>query len=460
MPIPRSALLIGSLLGAAACTDQAAPVGHLQVSASVDTLPNGLRVIVHEDHSAPTVAVHVRYQVGSGDEVPGRTGFAHLFEHVMFMGSQHAPYPQFDLLLEGAGASNNGTTNEDRTVYYESGPVNALPLMLWLEADRMGWLLPTMDQSKLDGQRDVVKNERRERVEDSPYGLTIDALPRLLFPAGHPYSWSVIGSMADLSAASLEDVQDFFRQWYAPNNAVIVVAGAVRRDSVLALTRTYFGDIPPGEPIIRQTAPVPVLAADTAEVHEDRVQAALLTYAWPTPAAWSSDEAALSIAAQLLTGAKNARLTRRLVYQDQSAANTSAYIQAQRQAGRFVVVATAKPGGGLPPLQQAIDEEIRRLAEEGPSDREMEQARNSIEADFLRDIQRVLGKAGRLNTYYAELGTPDAFQRDLDRHLAVTRADVQRVVTQYLLGPRVILSVVPQGSGQDAAIIASPRSTP
>lgn len=425
----------------------AVPLGAqgLSVPATVDTLPNGLRVIVHEDHSAPIATVNVWYHVGSGREKPGRTGFAHLFEHLMFMGSQHAPYPQFDRLLEAAGANNNGSTTEDRTNYYESGPASALALMLWLEADRMGWMLPTMDAAKVDAQRDVVKNERRQRVENQPYGLVNDHLPTMLYPAGHPYSWSVIGSMRDLSAASLADVQDFFRTWYAPNNAVLTVAGAVRRDSVLALVRTYFSAIPRGPAIVESIPARPPMRRDTAIVLEDRVQLPMLQYVFPTVRAWHPDEAALQMTRMLLAGAKNARLTRRLVYDEAIAAETYAFADAKRYAGDFTIGALARPGIALPQLQRAIDEELARLAAAGPSARELEQAGNAIEAGFLARIQTVAGKADALNAYYFETGTPDAFQRDLDRLRSVTADDVRRVVRTYLTGPRAIVSVVPLG---------------
>ena len=265
-PLALAALLA---LAAPPLAGQAAP---LRVPTLVDTLANGLTLLVHEDHSAPIVTVNVWYHVGSGDEKQGRTGFAHLFEHLMFMGSEHAPYPEFDRRLEAAGANNNGSTTEDRTNYYEEGPANALPLMLWLEADRMGWMLPTMDSAKVDLQRDVVKNERRQSYENQPYGMVWDHLPRMLYPASHPYSWPVIGSMADLSAASLEDVKEFFRQYYAPNNASIVVAGDVDPAEVRALVEQYFGSIPRGPAIDRPTPPAAGLSRDTLLVLEDPVR--------------------------------------------------------------------------------------------------------------------------------------------------------------------------------------------
>ena len=432
----------------------------IKVPATVDTLANGLTVIVHEDPSAPIVTVNTWYHTGSGSEKPGRTGFAHLFEHLMFMGSEHAPYPMFDRALEAAGANNNGTTNEDRTMYYEAGPVSALPLMLWLDADRMGWLLPTMDVAKLDAQRDIVKNERRQSYENQPYGMVGDVMPGLMYPASHPYSWTVIGSMADLSAASLQDVKDFFTSYYAPNNAVISIAGAVKRDSVLKLVKQYFGSIPRGPAIVRPAASQPRFAADTMVTLEDRVQLPRLYYNWPSTKAWSDDDAALQVAAYMLTGAKNSRLTQRLVYKDQSAVFVNAGADHRRLAGEFGVVAQARPGKALPELQAAIDEEIKAFAESGPTDRELQQAKNAIEAAFLRGIETVQGKADQLNQYYYEIGTPDGFQRDLDRFRNVTAADVQRAVRMYLTGPRAIVSVVPMGKKELAATARAKGLTP
>jgi zinc protease len=446
----RSLRLLALLLPlpAVAAAQGAAPI---RVPYVLDSLDNGLRFIIHEDRSAPVVAVNVWYHVGSGDEKPGRTGFAHLFEHLMFMGSQHAPYPAFDRLLEGAGANNNGSTTEDRTNYFEVGPVNALPLMLWLEADRMGWMLPTMDSAKVDLQRDVVKNERRQSYENQPYGMVWDHLPTMLYPAGHTYSWPVIGSMVDLSAASVEDVKQFFREYYAPNNAVIVVAGDVRADSVRTLMRTYFGAIPRGPGASRPRPVLRTLARDTALVLEDRVQLARLYYAWPAVKETNPDNAAFTVISYLLTGAKNGRLTQPLVYDRQIASNVQASGDLKRHDGDFLVIATARPGQSLPAIQQVVDAEIARLAAEGPTPRELEQARNALEARFLGRLETVMGKADQLNGYYYERGTPDGFQADLDALRAVTAEDVQRVTRNWLLGPRAIISVVPQGKPELAA---------
>ena len=454
MPVRRGFVALACILFAAPLAAQSAPI---HVPFVMDTLPNGLTLIVNEDHSAPVVAVNVWYHVGSGDEKPGRTGFAHLFEHLMFMGSEHAPYPEFDRRLEAAGADNNGSTTEDRTNYYESGPANALPLMLWLEADRMGWLLPPMDSAKVDLQRDVVKNERRQSYENQPYGMVGDHLPHMLYPAGHSYSWPVIGSMADLSAASLEDVKDFFRKYYAPNNATIVVSGDVRADSVKRIVDRYFGEIPRGPAIERPSVPAVALARDTALVLEDRVQLPRLYYAWHTVKAWTPDDAPLEILAYLLTGAKNSALTRLMVYDKQTASSVRAFQDGMRLDGDFQIVATARPGIALPALQKDVDSTLQRMAASGPGARELQQARNALEARFLGGIESVNGKANQMNDYYYAIGTPDGFQRDLDRMRAVTAADVQRVARQYLLGPRAIISVVPQGKRE---LAATERSVP
>jgi zinc protease len=444
----RHLAAVGLLAAAPPLLAQGAPI---RVPYVLDTLDNGLRLIVHEDHSVPIVSTNIWYHVGSGDEKPGRTGFAHLFEHLMFMGSENAPYPAFDRLLEAAGANNNGSTSNDRTNYYEEGPANALPLMLWLEADRMGWFLSTMDSAKVDLQRDVVKNERRERVDNQPYGLADEMLGRMLYPAAHPYSWSVIGSMTDLSAASLEDTKNFFRQYYAPNNATLVIAGDVRADSVRALVRQYFGPIARGPAIARPTVPAVSRAADTAAVLEDRVQLPRLYYSWHTVKGYAADDAALQILSYVLAGAKNSRLTQKLVYDLQLATAVRAAQDGKRLDGDFGIVATARPGHALPELQKVIDAELARLAAEGPTVRELEQAKNSTEASFLDALEQVSSKADQLNAYYYGTGEPDFFARDLARYRAVTAADVQRAAQTYLLQPKVVLSIVPQGKSELAA---------
>ncbi|MGQ0642093.1 MAG: M16 family metallopeptidase [Gemmatimonadaceae bacterium] len=441
--------LLGLTLALSAASQVAAQSTRLSVPFAIDTLPNGLTLIVHEDHSVPTVATNVWYHVGSGDEKRGRTGFAHLFEHVMFMRSQNAPYPTFDTGLEAAGASNNGSTNNDRTNYFEWGPSNSLPLMLWLEADRMGWLLPVMTQEKLDAQREVVKNERRQGVENQPYGIATDILGAALYPSTHPYSWPVIGSMADLSAASLEDVKEFFRTYYAPNNATIVVAGAVKADSVRRHVRQLFADIPRG-PGITRNAPPAFTVKDTFVVAEDRVQLPRVYLNWHSVKKFGADDAALDAAAYLLTGARNSRLTNTLVYEKELTGDVVAFNASKKSDGDFQIRATARPGKTLDSAVAVIDREIQRLANEGPTARELEQGKNAIESMFLNQLEFVRAKADQLSDYYYFTGQPDYFQKDLDRYRAVTADDVKRVVRKYLQAPRVTLSVVPLGKKEMA----------
>jgi zinc protease len=410
---------------------------------------------VHEDHSVPILTVNTWYHVGSGDERPGRTGFAHLFEHLMFMGSQHVPTGQFDQLLEAAGADNNGSTTEDRTNYFEDGPANALPLMLYLDSDRMGFMLPEITPEKVDLQRGVVQNERRQSYENQPYGLAEENILQRLYPAGHPYHWPVIGSMADLSAATIEDVRGFSRTYYTPTNATMVIGGDVNPREVRRQLERWFGGLRRGPAVTRRPAPPVRLPADVYASIEDRVQLPRVYDAWHTVRAFAPDDAALSVLADVLAGGKASRLYRRLVYEMQIASQVSAYHDALRLDGSFRVSTTARPGHALNELQRVVDEEIRRLAETGPTAREVERIVNQTEAQFLSRMERTGsfgGKADQLAYYDYFVGTPDYFQADLDRYRRVTPADVQRVARDYLLRRhRVVLSVVPQGHTELAA---------
>ena len=410
------------------------------------TLPNGLEVILHEDHSTPIVTVNTWYKVGSGDEKVGRTGFAHLFEHVMFMGSQNVPTGMFDKALEAAGADNNGSTTEDRTNYYENLPSNALALALWLDADRMGFLLPTMDKAKLDLQREVVKNERREGVDNVPYGRADETILAALYPKGHPYSWSVIGSMEDLGAASLDDVTNFFRTYYAPNNATIVIAGDFNPAEAKRLVQLYFGGIPrgPAMPARPNVAPV-VLAKDTFMVLEDKVQLPRVFYDWPTVKLYDEDDAALDVLASVLASGKNSRLYKRLVFDMQVAQQVAATQYSSKLAGRFEVDVTPRPGQSVAAIDKVVQEELQKIMNEPITERELQRVQNSFRASFLNRVSSVLGKSEALNQYNYMAGNPDYLQQDAARYDRVTRADVQRVAKKYLGRPRVILTVVPEG---------------
>jgi zinc protease len=410
------------------------------------TLSNGLEVILHEDHSTPIVAVNTWYHVGSGDEKPGRTGFAHLFEHIMFMGSEHVPVGVFDKELEGAGGDNNGSTTEDRTNYYEVVPSNALSLALWLDSDRMGFLLPTMDLPKVDLQRDVVKNERRQSVDNVPYGRSEEVILAALYPKGHPYSWSVIGSMADLTAASLDDVKNFFRTYYAPNNATLTIAGDFEPTKAKMLIQQYFADVPRGPKLpSRPKVPAVVLSKDTFLVMEDRVQLPRVFYNWPTVRLFANDDAALDVLASVLASGKNSRLYKKLVYETQVAQTVRASQQSSKLAGFFQIDITPKPEQSLTSIDKVVQEELQRLMNEPITIRELARVQNSFRSSFLNRMASVQNKADILNSYNYMAGTPDFIQQDAARYDHVTRAEVQRAAQRYLGKPKVVLTVVPEG---------------
>jgi zinc protease len=410
------------------------------------TLPNGLHVILHQDKTVPVAAVNVWYHVGSGREKPGRTGFAHLFEHVMFEGSEHVKEGEFDGWLEAAGGNNNGSTSEDRTNYITDVPSNALELALFLESDRMGYLLSTLNQAKLDGQRDVVKNEKRQRVDNQPYGQAFVELAAMMYPQGHPYSWPVIGSMEDLSAASLADVVEFFKAYYAPNNASLVVAGDIDIEATRALVEKWFGGIPRG-PDVPPMVPVPASLPEVKrKTITDTVQLPRLYMAWHTPASYAPGDAAMDMVSSVLTGGKNSRLYRRLVYEMQIAQDVSAAQVSRALGSMFLVVATARPEQSIEKIQAVIDEEIEKLKQAPPDAREMARALNQIEAQFYRNMERTGsfgGKADLLNAYYFATGMPDYFEEDLARYRAISPTDVQSAVIRYLpRDRRVELTVV------------------
>ena len=412
------------------------------------TLPNGLTVILHQDRSVPIVAVNVWYHVGSANERTGRTGFAHLFEHLMFEGSKNVPEGAFDTLLEAAGANNNGSTDTDRTNYFIDLPANALELALFLESDRMGHLMETMTPARVDGQRDVVKNERRQSYENRPYGMATLELDRMLWPEGHPYSWPTIGHMEDLTAASYADVVEFFKKYYAPNNASLVIAGDIDFDQTKALVEKWFADVPGGA-IVEPIAPPPaVLTGVTKRTLTDRVRLPRLYMGWLTPAAYAPGDAALDLVSSVLSDGKNSRLYKRLVYDTQMAQDVFAFQQSGALGSSFLIVATARPGQDIAAIQKAIDEEIEALRREPPTTREMQRAVNQIEASFYRSMERVGsfgGKADQLNAYFKAGGIPDYFAEDLARYTALSATDVQAAVTRWLpLDRRVELTVMPE----------------
>ncbi len=413
-------------------------------------LDNGLNVILHRDATVPVAAVNVWYHVGSANEKPGRTGFAHLFEHLMFEGSKNVREGEFDTLLESAGGDNNGSTDVDRTNYVIDVPANALELALFLESDRMAYLLDTMTPELVDGQRDVVKNERRQSYENRPYGMASLELDELLWPEGHPYRWPTIGYMEDLTAASYDDVVAFFSTYYAPNNASLVVAGDIDFDAARALVEKWFGEIPRGPELAPVAAPPARLTGVTRKTLTDRVRLPRLYLAWLTPRHYAPGDAALDVVSAVLAGGKNSRLYKRLVYDLQIAQDVSAFQGSAALGSQFLIVATARPGRTAAELNAVIDEELSRLQREPPAAREVERALNQIEASFYRGMERVGGfggKADQLNAYFAAGGGADYFAEDLARYTVLTPADVQAAAAQWLpLERRVELVVEPEAA--------------
>ncbi len=411
-------------------------------------LANGLTVIVHEDHTNPIVGVHVQYDVGAKDEKPGRTGFAHLFEHLMFQGSEHLPKGLADRLIEAAGGDTNGSTSQDTTQYWQQAPSNAVEQMMYVESDRMGFLLPTLTQDKLDNQREVVRNERRQSYEMRPYGLAYEQIIGNLWNAEFPYHWMPIGSHEDLQKASLEDVRDFFRRFYGPENAVLAIAGDVDTAKVRALAEKWFGTIP-GKPSPTHLKPEPVPLREERRVSmDDRVQLPRLYIAWQTPQVFAPGDAALDLAGQVLSDGKSARLVKRLVMDERIAQDVSAGQMSQTLGSMFLVVATPKPGVTLARLEKEIDEELARLAAEPPAPVELERAKNKLEAGAIFGLEPVGGFGGRAATlagYYLRTGDPGYLAQDLARYRDATGADVSAAVRTYLRkDARVVLSVVPR----------------
>jgi zinc protease len=420
----------------------------MTITFTKETLENGLDVLLHEDHGCPIVAVNLWYHVGSKNERPGHTGFAHLFEHLMFEGSEHHD-KGFFTPLQGAGAALNGSTNADRTNYWEVVPSNALELALWMESDRMGYLLPALTEAKFSNQREVVLNERRQNYENRPYGLAPMAMAAALFPPEHPYHWTTIGEIADLGAATLDDVHGFFSRYYHPSNASLAIAGDIKPDDALSLARAYFEPLPPGPPVEAVRPAPPMLPAERRLVIEDRVELPRLYVSWLTPAMFAEGDAALDLAADVLANGKASRLYQLLVFRERIATDVSA-VQNSREVGGFLqIAATAAPGHGLAELEGAITTEIARLAVDGPTPDEIERGRVQTEAQFMFRLQTVGGfggKSDQLNAYNTFLDDPAYFDRDLARYARVTTEMLRAEVHQHLNhSRRVALSIVPRG---------------
>lgn len=415
-------------------------------------LENGLEVVLHEDRSDPVVSVYVYYHVGSSREDEGLSGFAHLFEHMLFQGSANVMDNDHFKLIQEAGGTLNGTTNQDRTNYYETLPANQLELALWLEADRMGCLLPAMTQEKLDNQRDVVMNERRQSYENRPYGLVYENVLEALYPRGHPYSWPTIGAMADIEAASLDDIARFFRRWYGPNNATLAIGGDFDPARAKELVQRYFGPIPRG-PAVDRPEPLPARLKHTRRVLlEDRIRQPQLTLVWPTVEAWHENEAALDLLTDVLSANKSSLLDRVLMIEEQLSSRVMIAHSSQERAGKLMLELRPFEGVSLDALERRVHQLIEQFVREGVDPARLERLKNRREGALLRAFETVSSRTNRLAFDNCFSGDPGRIDEDLARHRAVTAEELVSAAKRYLFDrPYVAVSCVPMGRIELAA---------
>ena len=450
MPSVKHTLTTVALAFALALAPAPALAQQLSIPFTKSKLANGLTVILHEDHTVPVAVVNVTFDVGSRFEAPKRTGFAHLFEHLMFMGTSRVPTKAFDGWMERAGGWNNAWTSEDRTDYYDVAPSTALPLLLWLEADRMRDLGPLMTKEKLDAQRDVVRNERRERTENTPYGIADVRIPELLYPESHPYHHPTIGSHADLEAATVDDVKQFFATYYDPANASLVVAGDFSASAIKSQIDRLFGTIPskgkakdPGAPGFDDTKTT--LTSVVRETLEDRVELAKVMMVWQSPKRFAPGDAELDLLANILGDGKTSRLYKALVYEQKIAQAVEASQNQGTLGSQFVVSVVARPGVSLEKLEAAIDAELAKARTGGVREDELSRAKNLVDAAFVTRLQSVRERASLLNAYEATAGDPGYIERDRARYQNATAKDLTMYGQKVLLpNARVVLRIVPK----------------
>lgn len=410
------------------------------------TLDNGLRVVLHRDPSLPLVTLNLWYHVGSKNELPGRTGFAHLFEHMLFQGSENVPTNQHFAYLQEVGGVANGSTWYDRTNYYETLPSHQLELGLWLESDRMGFFLPALTQENLDRQRDVVMNERRQRIENQPYGRAHERIHELLYPEGHPYHWPVIGYMADIESATLEEVRTFFRTYYTPNNAVLTLAGDFETGPALERIAAWFGEIPAGPPIPPVRLPPPRPEGELRAVLPDDVRLPRLYIAFDVPAYGEREWYAADLLATVLSGGKSSPLYSDLVYERQIAQDVGTSVSALEKGATFLLVATARPGVEIEVLEDAIRGHLRRAGAATCSADDFERARNQIATDFLSALQKLDNRADMISQFATYFDDPERINREVDRYLELVPEDLRKVAAEFAREERqVVLHVVPRG---------------
>ncbi len=411
-------------------------------------LQNGLEVILYKDNSLPLVAANIWYKVGSANETKGKTGIAHLFEHMMFQGSENVPKEMHFRYIQEAGGSLNGSTSFDRTNYFEKVPSNFLELILWLESDRMGSFIPALTQEKLDNQRNVVSNERLERYDNQPYGLAWELIISNLFPEGHPYNWSTIGSLEDISSYTLEDVSSFFRTYYSPSNASLVVAGDFETGRAKELIEKYFGGIKANGNAKHLQAEVPELKDDIYLTHKDNVQLERIYLSWHSDKAYGEDDSSLDILSDILTGSKSSRLYKNLVFEKEIAQDVSAYQFSGRLGGFFTITATAKPGVKLDLLKSEIIKELESIKNDGVTEKELLKSKNGIKSNFIYSLQNLDSLADQINSYNFFLNEPNAFNFDLKRYEEVDNEKVKSAL-KYFSKPYVELRIIPKNGNEE-----------
>ena len=420
-------------------------MNHLNLNCTKGKLKNGLEYILYQDKSIPLVSVNIWYKVGSAYETKGKTGLAHLFEHMMFQGSENVAKEMHFRYVQEAGGTLNGSTSTDRTNYFEKLPANSLELALWLESDRMGYFLPALTQEKLDNQKDVVKNERLERYDNQPYGLAWELINTNLYPEGHPYSWSTIGFLKDIENYTFDDVQNFFKKYYSPNNACLVVAGDFENEKAVNLIEKYFGLIEPFDTDYKPDITYPKLAENILVEHKDNVQLDRLYLAWHSDLIFGKDDAALEVAADILSGSKNSRLYKKLVFDLQIAQDVSAFQYSGKFGGQFMVVSTARPGINLDQIKKIILDEIKTICINDVTDKELEKSKNGIKSQFVFAMQNIDTVADYLNHYKFHLGEPNSFEFDLNRYNSVDKVSIKSAVNNYLTKPFVELRIISKG---------------
>ncbi len=407
-------------------------------------LKNNLDLVLYQDKTLPIVAVNIWYKVGSANEKPGKTGLAHLFEHMMFQGSQHVPKEMHFRYIQEAGGTLNGSTSIDRTNYYESVPKTALEMVLWLESDRMGFLLPALTQEKLDNQKGVVANERRQNYENQPYGLAWEKLFAALYPADYPYHWPTIGWMEDIQSYTLDDVRNFFETYYSPQNASLVIGGNFELNEAKELVEKYFGEIPNNTVVPELNVEFPELDETKKIIHKDNVQLPRIYLAWISDKLYGPDDAALDILSDVLTGTKNSRIYKSLMFDKQIAQDVSSFQYSAKLNGSFIIMSTPKPGVEIHTIREEIFTQIKSVIEDGITDEELQRSVNSFKSSYIYSLQNLNNLVDQINNYNCYLNEPNSFLYDIERYEKVTKEKVVEVADKYLNKNFVELNVVPK----------------